>query len=269
MVESILTKKQVKTFEKEYKEKGENHKIICEVRYDDECGNGHNTFAITADGYRKTKNGKWVDEFGGCCHDEIKKRFPKLAHLIKWHLCNSDGPMYYIQNTLYLAGDRDCWGRAKGEPTGWAQAVKFENFPITFKLKEKFLTALSNSDLKNLNIIIIEHKKEPNGYKYGAKFTFNCYPCEWHECPFDTLDEAKEFLNAFQNIKFEIVKTPTGYSEGKERDFDGARACAIWPEASNEVLSLPPEKLKERLLERLPALLAEFKKDIESLGFIY
>jgi hypothetical protein len=57
--------------------------------------------------------------------------------------------------------------------------------------------------------------------------------------------------------------------EGKEREFDHARSSAVWPEATNEELSLEPKELEKKLLERLPALMAEFKKVIESLGFEY
>src|SRR6185369_2717706 len=38
-----------------------------------------------------------------------------MRELIKWHLCSTDEPMHYIANTLYHAGDRDCWGLRKGE----------------------------------------------------------------------------------------------------------------------------------------------------------
>jgi hypothetical protein len=112
--ESILTKKQVKTFTKTLPEKFQ--KITAEVRYDDECGNGHNSFAITATIWKtdiKLNAVRW--EMGGCCHDEIKAAFPELAPFIKWHLCSSDGPLHYVANTVYHASDRDYRGLLKGE----------------------------------------------------------------------------------------------------------------------------------------------------------
>lgn len=57
--------------------------------------------------------------------------------------------------------------------------------------------------------------------------------------------------------------------EGKEREFDAARRAAVWPEATDEQLSLPKDELIKLLAERLPALLEEFKKDMEELGFTY
>ena len=63
------------------------------LRYDDQCGNGHNTFSMTASGR----------DMGGCCHEEIVQAFPDLEPFIKWHLCSSDGPLHYIENTIYHA----------------------------------------------------------------------------------------------------------------------------------------------------------------------
>lgn len=79
--------------------------------FDDECKNGHESFGITADIF--SAGGRYVA--GGCLHDEIAKTFPELRPLIKWHLCSTDGPMHYVANTIYLAGDRDHNGLRKGE----------------------------------------------------------------------------------------------------------------------------------------------------------
>lgn len=84
--------------------------ISVHLRFDDNCRNGHHTFAITG----QAKVGR-DHEIGGCIHDEIAKFFPELAPLIKWHLCSTDGPMHYAANTIYLAGDRDHRGLRKGE----------------------------------------------------------------------------------------------------------------------------------------------------------
>lgn len=80
------------------------------LRYDDECGNGHESFSITGD---IVEGGRLTG--GGCVHDLIAEYFPELSPLIKWHLCSSDGPMHYIGNTVYFAGDRDHNGLLKGE----------------------------------------------------------------------------------------------------------------------------------------------------------
>jgi hypothetical protein len=114
--ESKLVKcQQQETAWKEYKQQGTTCRIRVHLRYDDQCGNGHNTFSITARGQGKARNGHWEDSFCGCCHEKIAKRFPKLKHLIQWHGCTSKGVLGYIANTTYHAGNRDYNGLLKGE----------------------------------------------------------------------------------------------------------------------------------------------------------
>ena len=112
---SVLTCKQVKTFRTDYTENGEPRTLIAEVRHDDECGNGHNSFAITGELYEphaqrgeptvKHASGRtlWLNSCG-CLHDEIAKRLPELAPFIRWHLSSTDGPMHYAANAKYWAG---------------------------------------------------------------------------------------------------------------------------------------------------------------------
>lgn len=97
-----------------YEERDQKYRITVELRFDDQCNNGRETFAITAD-IRAAEGGYWREYMGGCCHEEIAKQFPELAHLIQWHLVSTDGPMHYIANTVYHAGDRDYNGLRKGE----------------------------------------------------------------------------------------------------------------------------------------------------------
>jgi len=94
---------------------GEPAVISAEIRYDDSCRNGHNSFAITADIRNPRKHGDSAWIAGGCCHDDIAKAFPELAPLIRWHLSSSDSPMHYIANTVYLAGNVDHRGLHEGE----------------------------------------------------------------------------------------------------------------------------------------------------------
>jgi len=79
-----------------FREDGVTKRISVKLRFDDEHNNGHESFAITADIYRKNRL-----ESCGCQHDEIVKHFPTLEPLIKWHLTSTNGPMYYIANTVY------------------------------------------------------------------------------------------------------------------------------------------------------------------------
>jgi hypothetical protein len=85
-----------------YEENGVRYSIQVCVRHDDELLNGHPSFSITAE-----IRGPQGFEAGGCCHDDIARHFPELAGLIKWHQCSTDGPLHYVENTLYFAGDRE------------------------------------------------------------------------------------------------------------------------------------------------------------------
>ncbi len=78
--------------------------LIISMRCDDECKNGHDTFSITADIYKKgTKvfsDRNWLS--GGCQHEEIVNAKKSLAPLVALHLSDGDGvPMYAIENGYY------------------------------------------------------------------------------------------------------------------------------------------------------------------------
>lgn len=213
-MQSTLTKHQVKEYGwKEYTENGNSMRIKAIVRYDDQCGNGHNSFSITGTTEGKLRS-RWTDYSGGCIHEEIVKHFPELAHLIKWHLCSSDGPMHYISNTTYHASDKDYHGLRKGEER---QLRYVKTGLLCWKLDDE---------------IKIE--------KY----------VDAEKCPTQTV-----------TLRY---KAWTRIGEGKTQDLEAARRCAIWPDATLEQL-----QDKKALEARLPDLIKEFKKDVESLGFIF
>jgi hypothetical protein len=94
--------------------------MTATVRYDDRCGNGHNTLSVTAD---------LTDGSGGACHELIAEHFPELVPLIKWHLVSTDGPMHYIENTMYWLGRRGwCTGKPN-DPPNLAYARKSACWP--------------------------------------------------------------------------------------------------------------------------------------------
>jgi hypothetical protein len=272
MSTSVLTKQQYKSMgPKPVKGYGDGAAIWAHIRYDDECGNGHNSFAITGT-VRVPRHREPVA--GGCLHDEIAEAFPELAPLIKWHLCASDGPMYYISNTVFLAGERDCWGKLKGEPRQWETHIQFGKNPIKHKLRASFAKFLQDArshpgaEAFDFEVIRYDHDNRPGEtYKFAPKYTFGGYASKWHECPFDTEQEALDFLTALKTCDPQFIKIATAWGEGKERELDSARHTAIWPEATDEELTAPG--LKERLEARLPKLMEDFKAAIESLGFVY
>jgi hypothetical protein len=154
-------------------------------------------------------------------HDDAARCFPEFAHLIKWHLVDADGgPMHYVANTVYVAGDRDCNGLRKGE---------FK--PFTDK-------GLPLWELRT-----------PTG---APTYTLN----------------HKTVTAATQPDPVVLTWQPYGRTgEGKARDLDAARRVAIWPDATDEQLCAEPAVLRTLLEARLPALLAEFKACMSSLGF--
>lgn len=78
--------------------------IIVNIRHDDGCGNGHNSFSLTGSIYEAGKARTDRNMLGGgAIGDTIEKYIPKISHLNKWHLCSTDRPMHYIANTLYHA----------------------------------------------------------------------------------------------------------------------------------------------------------------------
>jgi len=209
---SILTKSQFKTWKKTYTEGKDVYSITATVRYDDQCGNGHNSFGITADIRR---NGR--EYMGGCCHEEVAKHFPGLAPLIKWHLTSSDGPMHYVANTVYHALQH-------GPDSAW---VFHKAFSVT----------------------------PPGG---GKAFSLN------EQClKYCDMEEANAIVASNPAIYYIKIDDKTA----KTRNLDHARSCAVWPEATDEDLTAPG--LEQRLMDRLPALLAEFKAAVESLGFTF
>lgn len=283
--ESKLVKFQVQTLTKEYTEKGTKgllqgepkrwetilqfddvpsgtrYRITVKIRYDDQRSNGHNSFGLTAD-IDRYDGGRWIEESGGCQHAEIVKHFPELEPFIKWHLMSTDGPIHYLQNTLYHAGDRDHWGYRKGEPKRWKTTIQFDNVPIQHKMKKNLSEYLSKSDEWNLDVISVKHPRDIE--TFGDHYTFAGLPCKWHDAPFRTEQDADEFATALEVCEVSFNRTAVAEGEGKEPDLEAARRSAVWPEASLEQL-----QDRDALVARLPSLMERFKADVESLGLEY
>lgn len=141
LMESTLTKKQTKTFgPKPISGWGKGAQITAEVRYDDGCGNGHNTFAITGEIRIPGRNDI---EAGGCLHEEIAKAFPELAPYILWHLVSADEPLHYIANTLYWLGYSGWCDGKPGSPPNLTYARSTAVWP---DMPESFLAPNSTKE---------------------------------------------------------------------------------------------------------------------------
>lgn len=252
---------------------GRGAQLTVNLRFDDQCKNKHNTFAITGD---VTIPRRRDSEARGCLDDEIATVFPELAHLIKWHLCSTDGPIHYLANTLYFAGNRDSSGKSAGEATSYDEALVFGQNPITHVLRRDFWQWLqdyraSTSGDFDFEIITVHHADQgkPEKYQYAPKYTYGGFDKVWHACPFNTESEALNFLFALQHCDPHFKRIATAWSAGKARELDNARSSAVWPEATDAELSQPREVLERVLMARLPALVDRMRADIESAGFLW
>ncbi len=269
-MKSVLTKHQTKTFgPKTYMENGIKYRITANVRYDDQCGNGHNSFSITGDIDRH--NGiRWIEDAGGCIHNEIGKHFPELKPFIKWHLTSSDGPMHYVANTMYHARDCDRDGLRPGDAYQFFTRLKFDGIPFTFKEHEKgFWAYLAEvGDFNNINVEPVPYDGK-DAYNFAPNYSLTGFIKEnelkqWYRAPFKSKREATEFLNALQNSGYEFIKTPTAWAKEVTPNLEFARSSAIWPDATLEQL-----RDKDLLEARLPKLMADFESAMIKLGFVF
>jgi hypothetical protein len=261
---------------------GAGGSMNVEIRFDDECKNGHNSFAITASIYSDRSRRMGDIEAGGCLHEEIARVFPELKDLIQWHLFDTRGPMHYPGNALYHATDWADSRYAPGEPCQWETRARFGHFPVTFKFEKRFREYLkariehSRSTLKTnpahvakFEPVPVPYVKRANEtYDFGPHYTVTGDDCKaWHEAPFKSLREAQEFCDALNTYELTFERVPTDYAKSKARDLNAARSCANWPEATDEQLCLPSDELKALLMARLPAMLERFRAAIDAIGF--
>lgn len=219
---TTITKQQVKRFGPRIIAGYGNHaRIVAIARFDDQCDNGHNMFSLTAD----IRNKK-TDLAGGCCHKEIAEAFPELVKYIKWHGCSTDGPLHYVANTIFHAGDRDHNGLREGEQR---QIINGKTKTPAWKLM-----AVDSNGI------------ESEVYKL------------------DKYQDAETEPPAPYTLRY-VPWCRVG--EGKKRELDAARSCAVWPDATDEELSVSPQELRVKLEARLPVLLEEFHAAMTELGF--
>ena len=94
-----------KEWNKVFYRNGEKHRIKVRAELVHLDGNISPYFSITGEVDRQAKNNRWMEESGGCIHDEIIKHFPQLQPLVDVHLSDDDGvPMHAYANAGYWAG---------------------------------------------------------------------------------------------------------------------------------------------------------------------
>lgn len=96
------------TVSKRYIQAGTTFEINVKILLADDCKNNICDWSITADIYEQRKNGRFVWCAGGCCHEEILKRFPQFKMFVDLHLSNHYGaPMYPVENGFYHLKNSD------------------------------------------------------------------------------------------------------------------------------------------------------------------
>lgn len=91
------------TVSKRYIQAGTTFKIDVKILLADDCKNNICDWSITADIYEQRKNGRFVWCAGGCCHEEILKRFPQFKMFVDLHLSNHYGaPMYPVETGFII-----------------------------------------------------------------------------------------------------------------------------------------------------------------------
>lgn len=131
-------------------------KAAITIRLNDECKNGHQDFAITANLYEyDAARDRWINTGGGCCHAEILRIAPEFEKFVKLHLCDYLGrPMYAVENGFYHL--KNGFNQTAIDAPEFAE--KFcEYYRITakqFKILKRSETALQYSiKLQALNIL--------------------------------------------------------------------------------------------------------------------
>ena len=282
-MKSILVKHQVKKYSTKIRMEGKTMDLVVEARWDDCCGNKHNSLAVTGTVYDRSLEEN-QDITGGCIHEIILSAdgIPQeVKDLIPFHGCSSDSPMHYKANVMYHVGDKDCWGRRKGEVTKRDTYAAIGNSPIKHKLQGKMLALvkrLLEIGEQKCYIASVEYESHPGEtYKFKPKYTIligsEAAPL-WHECPFDLVAEAEQWRDACLDGLVRLEQVETGWSDGKERDLEAARSVAVgqWPEGHELTLTdkqLMSEELPAILDGRIPILLAEMRRRIEAVGMIW
>jgi hypothetical protein len=93
-----------------------SYQILVEAKWGDECGNGSNSFycrykVVIAGGSRESE----IMDMSEVPEAILASIPAEYMVLQKWNGCHSFGPWYYIENTLFFAGDKDHNGLRDGE----------------------------------------------------------------------------------------------------------------------------------------------------------
>lgn len=177
--------------------------IYVKIRLNDECKNGHQDFAITADLYEagKPKTDRYHIS-GGCIHDEIIKFFPEFKIFVDLHLCDYEGiPMYAVENGYYhlINGFNNTKHEESNFENEYCEYYRLHpaQFAILKTSKNKLQFALN---LQNLEILL-QWKAEANNAiqlledMTGAKFLVDSVKTQFNAPTIEQVQEEQERQN--------------------------------------------------------------------------
>lgn len=195
------------------KDHDENNMHIS-ITLNDECKNGHQEFAITANIY--SPRGRWESE--GCQHEEILKIKPELKIFVNLHLCDYLGiPMHPTANGFYHLING--FNNIKPEEDGFSAKyceyyrVTEEQFDVLAKSKNEIQFYLALLDLKVFDqwkaeadkaIAILEEM-------IGKKFLVDSKKSQLHAPTEEAIKEELErqqngYYTAEEELKRELAK---------------------------------------------------------------
>ena len=99
-------------FTADYFEDGGRFRLIGTLTYGDEYGDGNNTLTVTGELWKQQDN-QWIFRACGQMHDEIQRHIPVLRAAIPWHQVSREGPLRYVEDTLYHIATKDRNGAPK------------------------------------------------------------------------------------------------------------------------------------------------------------
>lgn len=196
--------------------------ITVNIRLNDDCKNGHQDFAITADIYEagKPKSDRYFIA-GGCCHDEILKAFPQYKIFVDLHLCDYEGiPTYAVENGFYhlrngFNNTKEDNPKFKAEFCNYYR-ISFNQFDVLNEAKNKLQYALR---LESLGILAQWKKQAAEAISIledmtGKKLLVDSVKTQYHA---PTPEEIKEEENKEANGYY----TPDAAQKREEAKRDG------------------------------------------------
>lgn len=227
----------------------EGNTMYIDIRLNDECKNGHQDFAITADIYKKGK--PKIDKYhimGGCCHDEILKVHPELKIFVDLHLCDYKGiPMHAIENGFYFL--RDGFNEVKPGSDEFKQ-----------KFCEYYRVTPHQFDILNTS---------ENEIQYATKLislgVLNQWKAQANEA-ISRLEEmtGKKFLVDSKKTQFN-APTPDQIKDEEQKQANGYYTPEAKESRNTEVIEIQKMKLKNDLDKKINDLIEEHNIKLQVL----